>query len=317
MPPLRIALVSYRKVPVVKYGGTERIVQWLARDLIKRGHAVTVIAPRGSMIPGARMVVAATDKQVAEAIPDDIDIVHFHNHRPDGVTAPHITTIHSNIPESSAVPDDYCCFISRSHAERHGRKTFVYNGVSTEEARYRAEKSNRYLFLSRTNRAVKNITRAVELARRYDLELDIGGGHRWGLLARSVVRHEGTFFRTFDRRFRFHGMVHGETKARLFAEARALLFPIRWDEPFGLVVIESLLAGTPVITCPRGAMPELVPPDVGFLCETDEEFRAAFEQVGSIDPKRCRQYGERFSVETMTSGYLELYRRVRDGETLA
>ena len=93
--------------------------------------------------------------------------------------------------------------------------------------------------------------------------------------------------------------------------------PIRWDEPFGLVIVESLLAGTPVIATPCGAMPELVHPDVGVLAGSDEEFGAAFDDVGRIVPRRCREYAaDNFAIETTAGRYVELYRRVLDGETL-
>src|SRR5206468_698622 len=109
----------------------------------------------------------------------------------------------------------------------------------------------------------------------------------------------------------------GWAKAKLFANARAFLYPIRWDEPFGLVVIESLLAGTPVIATPRGSMPELVAPDVGFLASSDEDFGAAFEAVGSINPRRCRDYAaENFPIEKSAAQYVELFHRILDGETL-
>jgi len=83
------------------------------------------------------------------------------------------------------------------------------------------------------------------------------------------------------------------------------------------VIVESLLAGTPVIATPRGAMPELVHPEVGFLADSDEDFGAAFAAVGGINPGRCREYArENFNIEKSTRQYLELYRRVLDGETL-
>jgi glycosyltransferase involved in cell wall biosynthesis len=112
-------------------------------------------------------------------------------------------------------------------------------------------------------------------------------------------------------------MVGGERKAALIAGARALLSPIRWEEPFGLSVIEALASGTPVITTPRGAMPEIVTEDVGFLCSADEDYGRAFAEIESISRARCREYvEERFSVARMAEGYLELYRRILDGETL-
>lgn len=312
---LRVALVCERALPVSLYGGTERIVEWLARQLLLRGHEVTLLGPRGSFLPGVRSVVATNAREAGEAMPRDIDIVHAHGWTNARFDRPTLWTLHGNAPGSSF--EGNWNFISRDHARRHGRNTFVYNGIPVDEVYFQAAKGDRHLFFSRINRPGKNVTRAIDLAHRYDIGLDLAGGSRWELLTRSAVRREGAFFRSLSSRFRFHGMVGGWNKARLLAESRSLLFPIRWDEPFGLVVVEALLAGTPVIAAPRGAIPELMSDDVGFLCETDAEYGAAFEAVRTIDPGRCRDFAAAtFPVGRMTDGYLELYRRILDGETL-
>lgn len=315
MSGLRIALIINSRVPVEKYGGTERDVVWLARELIRQGHAVTLIAPPGSHVAGVRMIFARSKEEALARVPDDIDIINSHaGPLPSNVGRPCLYSAHGNDTQCDR---GHWNFISRDHARRHGRQTFVYNGFPVDEHYFSADKSNRLLFFSRINRAGKGVTRALKLAKANDLSLDLAGGARWELLTRSQVRREGAFFLSFDRRFRFHGKVGGWTKTRLFAEARALLFPISWDEPFGLVVGESLLAGTPVIACPRGAMPELIDPDIGFLCESDDDFAAAFDGVGSIPPQRCRDYAaEHFSIVKTAKQYVELYRRILDGETL-
>jgi glycosyltransferase involved in cell wall biosynthesis len=303
------------RVPAAKYGGTERVVPWLARELARQGHAVTVIASRGSFVAGARMIFAGTREEALARVPGDVDLVHFHSWFDPAFRLPSLNTLHGNAP--GPVGPGNWSFLSRNHAERHGRKTFVYNGLPVEEHYFSSVKSRRYLFLAGIARAGKNVTGAIKLARDFDLELDIAGGSRWKLLTRSAVRKEGAFFLSLDRRFRFHGMVGGWEKARLFAEARAFLYPIRWEEPFGLVIVESLLAGTPVIATPRGAMPELVHPEIGFLASSEEEFAAAFASLGAISPHRCREYAaENFSIERTAGQYLELYRRILDGETL-
>jgi glycosyltransferase involved in cell wall biosynthesis len=312
---LRIALVADNVLPVSRYGGTERVIEWLARGLLQRGHAVTLIAPPGSYLPGVRVVPAASAAWASANLPDDIDIVSAHGMLAAPFERPTLRTWHGF--STDHVFDGNWNFVSRDHATRHGRKTFVYNGVPTDEIYFQTQKSDRHLFFSRINRAGKNVTRAIDLARKFAVPLDLAGGARWELLTRSVVRKEGVFFRSFDPHLKFHGMIGGWEKAKLFAEARSLLFPIRWDEPFGLVVVEALMAGTPVIASPRGAVPELLTKEVGFLCESDAEFGAAFEAASSIDPYRCREFAAaHFSADRTTEGYLELYRRILDGETL-
>ena len=315
MKKLHVALIVAARVPVEKYGGTERQVAWLARELLRRGHAVTLIASPGSFVPGARMISAGTHREAFERVPSDVDIVNANDvEAPAGFGKPCLISHHGNRDVPAGGNRN---FVSRNHAERHGRKTFAYNGLPVDEHYYSKRKNGRFLFCARINRPGKNITRALKLAIANDLQMDIAGGERWELLTRSKVRKEGAFFTSLDRRFAFHGMVSGWTKAKLFADAGALLFPIRWEEPFGIVVPEALLAGTPVIATPRGSMPELVHADIGFLCETDADFAAAFEQVGAIPAARCRDYAaEHFSIERSADTYLELYQRILDGETL-
>lgn len=314
---MRIALAIDGRLPADRYGGSERVVAWLARALLRAGHEVTVLARPGSYVPGARMIPVRDGRDAPRNVPRDIDIAHFHSTFPSpDYRLPNLSTIHGN-HEGALRPADNLCFVSADHARRHGRATFVHNGLPPDEHLFRQAKSERYLFLARINRPGKNVTQAIELARTFDLQLDLAGGGRWELLTRSRVRRERAFFRSFQRRFRFHGMVGGWRKAELLANARALLFPIRWEEPFGLVVIEALLAGTPVVAAPRGAMPELIQPDVGFLCSSDADYAAAFEGVGALSANRCRDYArERFSAEEMARRYLDLYRRVLDGEPL-
>lgn len=316
---MRISLICAAEVPPTGYGGTERVVFWLACGLIERGHDVSIIAPKGSEVPGARMIPANSRDQAIARIPADTHVSHFHGWLPDQdmrVGRPAIATMHGNT-DSTLHPEIPFAFVSRDHAQRHGSNLFVHNGVPASQMRFNARKSGRYLFFSRINRAGKNISKAISLTRKFNLALDIAGGRRFDLLARSAVRREGAFFRSLGPRFRFHGMADGEIKQTLFADARALLFPIRWPEPFGLVVIESLLSGTPVITTRFGAMPELVSPEVGYICESDEDYAAALEGCGDISPQLCRDYAiEHFSMDRCVEGYLGLYRRIADGERL-
>jgi len=313
---LRIALVIPARVPVDKYGGTQRDVVWLARELTRQGHTVTLLAEPGSYVAGVRMIFIPRGKSAADVLPSDIDIANFHqNEAPLHSPVPSLLSAHGNLGNPSEGWN--WSFVSANHAARHGRKTFVYNGMPADEHYFSDSKSKRLLFFARINRRGKNVTRAMKLAKSFDYGLDLAGGARWELLTRSHVRKEGAFSISLDPRFKFHGMVGGWKKAELFANARALLFPIRWEEPFGLVIVESLLAGTPVIASPLGSMHELVHPDIGFLCETDAEFGAAFESAGSIPPRRCRDYAaEHFAIEKTTRQYVELYRRILDRETL-
>ena len=312
---MHITLMFNSVLPVSKYGGIQRDVIWLTKEFIRMGHSVAVIARPGSYAEGAEMIFANSKAEAFTKVPKHTDIVNVHDGPPPADFAfPCLISAHGN----GFVPDDRnWSFVSANHAKRFGRETFVYNGVPKDETYYSSDKSDRFLFFSRINREGKNISKAMDIALKHDLELDIAGGSRRDLLMRSVVRRERAFFKSLAPNFTFHGLVGGWEKAALFAHAKALLFPIRWEEPFGLVVIESLLAGTPVITTGYGAMPELMDPEVGFICENDADYDAAIAQVDTISPARCREYAaEHFSMEQSANGYLALYERILNGEKL-
>lgn len=313
---MKIGLVCSGRIPVLKYGGTQRIVYWLGQELVRRGHDVTLLAELGSSLPGATTVFVRNADEALSALPPRLDIVHFHGFYPKTLDRPHLKTTHGNA-DLSAYKDGNWSFVSRDHAERHGRGTYVHNGVALDEYAFSPTASERYLFLARVNLAAKNLTGAMRLAKRFDVELDIGGGSRFDLLLRSKVRREGAFFKSLTSRFHFHGMVGGEEKKRLLSGARALLLPVRGPEAFGLVAVEAFASGTPVIATRHCAMPEIIAADVGFLCTTDDDFARAFAEIGSISRARCRDYAaERFSVQRMTDDYLALYRRILDGEAI-
>src|SRR5581483_3078430 len=105
-PPLRVALLVAGRVPAARYGGTERVVPWLARELVRQGHAVTVIASRGSFVPGARMVFAETREAALALVPRDVDLLHFHSWFDPGGRLPSLNTLHGN-PAGSIGPGNW------------------------------------------------------------------------------------------------------------------------------------------------------------------------------------------------------------------
>ena len=112
-------------------------------------------------------------------------------------------------------------------------------------------------------------------------------------------------------------MVGGAAKANTVAESAGLLFPVVWNEPFGVAVIEALVSGTPVLATPFGSLPELVPPQVGRLCRTESEFVAAVEELPQFSPAVCREWAlQNFDYRVMTKRYLEKYQQVLQGEVL-
>jgi glycosyltransferase involved in cell wall biosynthesis len=308
---LRIALCHRERLPARKYGGTERGVMWLARALRDRGHDVVLVAPHGSRsddtaarlhtLPN-KIIQDAFDADGFDAdpyLPSDVDVVHFHYAVGARPSLPHIITIHGNEDREY---DERHCFVSRDHMERLGGRHWVHNGIALDDYIYQAEKEDFLLFLGDPGRRVKGVDRAEKIAKASGRRLVIAGGRRLNL----------------SPRVRSVGPVDNRRKADLLRRARALLNPIRWDEPFGLVVVEAWAAGCPVLASPRGSMPELFERDgapVGFLCDSDEAFVEALGHLDEIDPGVCRAHAEqRFTAAVMAERYERLYLRAIEGE---
>jgi len=314
---MRIAQIVAGTVPCVGYGGTERQAEWLATELARQGHDVTLVARPGSTNPLCAMRHASSREEAIAVIPETTEIAHFHGWYPAGdLRYPYVNTVHTL--EKLAVDNDAnWCFVSASHARLYGKKTFVFNGFPIDAYRLATRKTDRLLFLAGIARPGKGLARAVDLANKFDFELDVAGGSRWRLLTRSQTRRELIFFKSLAPRFHFHGIVDGQRKLRLLGEAKAFLNPLRWEEPFGMAPVEAMLCGTPMLATPRGAMPEIVSDEVGRLFETDEEFQAALEAVAGLSPRRCREAAaDRFAISRTASAYLALYVRMLNGEFL-
>ena len=308
---LKICLVCSSRLPANKYGGTERIVEWLILEFLKMGHTIVLVAPEGTHIQGVNCIPANNAEDALISIPKDVDIVHFHGWPPvHDFEIPWIYTLHGNTSDVSNLPINTVC-ISANHAERHQKKTFIYNGVNPDEFIYREHKKNYLLFFSMIRRKVKGASRALKIVQKYKEPAVFAGGSRIDLIK------GGGLLNSFNPRIKFVGKIGGIKKAQYFADAKALLFPIDWEEPFGLVLIESLLSGTPVIATPRGSVPELINTDVGALFTDDETFPEALEKALSCSPKHCREWAiAHFSSAVCAANYLNLYDQILSGENV-
>ena len=306
---MHICLVVNAKIPVAKYGGTERIVQWLAAEFVRMKHQVTLVGLPGCNLPGVRCLAAKTAQEAHALIPEDVDVVHFHSWEPkDNFRKPWLYTLHGNSTTPHDLPSNTVC-ISANHAQRHGRKVFVYNGIDPDEFMFQEKKGEHLLFFSKVRRRVKGARRALKLAKEHNQSLVVAGGYRLDLLK------VGGLFDSLRAGVQFVGELGGVEKARCFANAKALLFPIDWEEPFGLVMIEALMSGTPVIATPRGSVPELINDKVGALFNSDEEFAKALSHVQNCKPKDCRDWAiENFASSVCARNYLSLYEKLICGE---
>jgi glycosyltransferase involved in cell wall biosynthesis len=330
---VRIALVStpFVRVPPHGYGGTELVIHVLARALERAGHEVAVYATGDSRVPGLRWffdrAVWPPDPYVellhCRAAARDIARARFdvvHAHAPamlafgDELHAPLVYTTHHAGPELSryyaAVPARaWRVAISARQAELASPPVHAVVHHGLEPAMYPecGPGGDAAFFLGRLS-WVKGPDVAVEAARRAGLPIVVAGEPhedeappRWrtevlapALRAPGVARI---------------GLADLVAKRRLFARSRALLVPIRWEEPFGLVMIEALLAGCPVISFPRGAAPEIVEEgETGFLVETAAEMAEALHLAARLDRRGIQARARaRFSADRMAADYVSVY----------
>ncbi|NTV97641.1 MAG: glycosyltransferase family 4 protein [Chlorobiaceae bacterium] len=308
---MNICLVFDLRLPTKKYGGTERVIEWLVLEYLKKGHSITIVAPSGTAVEGVQCIPADSHEQALKAIPRNSDIVHFHAWPPvNDFELPWLFTLHGNATDISTLPKN-TVFISANHAARHHSKLFVYNGINPDEFVFNERKKDYLLFIALIRRRVKGAERAIHLARRYRFPVLFAGGSRIDLLK------AGGLLSSFHPLLTFVGKVAGQEKARYFSDAKALLFPIFWEEPFGLVLIESLMSGTPVIATPRGSVPELIPAEVGALFTDDDMFPEALEKAQSCSPHLCREWAMTYFTSSIcATNYLKLYERILSGESV-
>jgi len=302
---MHIAHVCPWRVPVSLYGGSERVVHWQAKAQAALGHKISLLARPGSACPGADVIEIPEGERFEAHLPPGAEVANLHGLGALDTDVPVVVTTQGNSPGELAYSAEKI-YVSRNHAERAGARAFVYNGVDPSEFLYSERKRDYILFLSKVSRKVKGIDVALRLARRLGFRLVVAGGTRFGL------RKTGGLWDSLRADAHFVGEVGGRRKAELLAGARALLFPIRWDEPFGIVVAEAFVSGTPVITTPRGAMPELLTPDTGFLCADEAAMEEAIRRVGDISPAACRARAlAHFSADVCAEKYLRYYDRAR------
>ncbi|HKE01336.1 MAG TPA: glycosyltransferase family 4 protein [Planctomycetota bacterium] len=340
---MRIAQVAplYESVPPKKYGGTERVVSYLTEELVARGHDVTLFAS-GDSVTKAKLVAGSPRslrldsgcvdrlahhvlllEQVARRA-GDFDVIHFHVdylHFPLSRCAGllNVTTLHGrlDLPDLPAIYREFAEMpvVSISDNQRvplpHARwVATVHHGLPPDLYRFH-DAPGRYLaFIGRIS-PEKGVDRAIEIAARAGAELRI---------AAKVDDVDREYFERVVKpllaqpHVEFLGEVGEPEKEELLGNARALLFPIDWPEPFGLAVIEAMACGTPVVAFRRGSLPEIVVDGVsGFLVDDAEQAVAAVERVGRLDRRMCRDaFEERFAVGRMADDYLRVYEALPD-----
>jgi glycosyltransferase involved in cell wall biosynthesis len=339
---MRVAMLAppWIPVPPPAYGGIEQVIALLAAELTERGHDVTLFAAPGtrsdaevlSPLDGPhpdeiQMAVYEADHvasafaRVEERDPP-FDVLHDNCGFTafafaDRIDTPVLHTLHGPFtPDTSAFYARHASkasavALSRYQAEQAPEELEVLavigNPIVVDEFPFRDEKDDYVLWIGRLNDD-KGPQRAIAAAREAGAPLVLAGPVQPGeeeFFAREVEPHlDGDGIR-------YIGEV-GEDKAGLYAGARAFLMPIRWAEPFGLVMTEAMACGTPVIAFPEGSAPELVlDGETGFVVEDEHEMAAAVGRLGEIDPARCRDSArERFDVAAVAEAYERAYTAV-------
>jgi glycosyltransferase involved in cell wall biosynthesis len=340
---LRIAQVAppIERVPPAAYGGTERVVHELTTELVKRGHDVTVFASGDSDVP-CRLVptveqalrpagieadsggwFATTVKMVAEQA-EEFDVIHSHLEwwsvplaRMSAV--PVVATFHGrlDLPFADKLfsdAEDGMVAISRHQASTHPEVpwTIIHNGLTLDRAPFRDKPGEAFCFVGRVD-PEKGITEAMEIAQRAGRPLRIAA--KVGNMPKQRAYYEDVFKPALAKagsQIEYLGELKPVERDQLFAESYGTLMPGAWPEPFGLVSIESLATGTPVIARRVGALPEIIREGVDGYFGDDAAAMAFYaDRLGSLDRVAIRERViERFSATRMTDRYEELYARM-------
>ena len=350
---MRIAQIAplYEAVPPKFYGGTERVVHWLTAGLCELGHEVTLFASGDSDVSGTTAVLDPVWPQALRFHPvldwgatyaimiehvarraHEFDALHFHiDYWPNSVFSrlgiPFVTTMHGRLDLPlfvqvfnyfKDIPQVSISNNQRSPVPGLNWAGTVYHGMPKDllrpVAREGAGDAGRgyFAFLGRVA-PEKRVDRAIEIAGACGMELRI---------AAKIDRADQEYYdREIAHLFKqphvnYIGEINDGQKSDFLGNARALLVPIDWEEPFGLVMIEAMACGTPVIAFRRGSVPEVIDEGVtGFIVDTVEEAIAAAKKIDSIDRAGVRRrFEERFTNTRMAQDYVNIYQKLIDAK---
>jgi len=338
---MRIAQVAplYERVPPRYYGGTERIVSYLTEELIKQGHELTLFASGDSLTKGHLIAPCVRSLRLDSGCENQLayhflqleqvfqnaaafDIIHFHIdclHYPLSrrIGVPHLTTLHGRLDlpdliplyrEFSDVPVASISNSQRTPLSWINWQGTVHHGLPVDLYEFKRSQGSYLAFVGRIA-PEKRVDRAIEIAKLAKMKLkivakvDINDYHYMDTAIRPLLDHPLV---------EFIGEIGDEEKVEFLGNAYALLFPIDWVEPFGIVMIEAMACGTPVIAFRRGSVPEVIDDGVtGFIVDDTEESLHALDKLHHFDREHCRKvFEDRFSAARMAGDYLKIYERL-------
>jgi len=340
---MRIAQISplAEAVPPKLYGGTERVVSYLTEELVRLGHEVTLFASGDSATSAELVPITPRALRLEPKVRDftpytcmlmdhvmrrahEFDVLHFHIellHFPcfRQLASRTVTTLHGrlDLPDH---PPFYRTFpqyplVSISNAQRRPMPPVTWlatipHGLLPDQLRFNAKPDDYFAFLGRIS-PEKGPDRAIRIAQAAGVKLKI---------AAKVDKADREYFDTAikpllkDARIEFIGEIGEKQKNEFLGQARALLFPIDWPEPFGLVMIEAMACGTPVIGFERGSVPEILENGLtGYIVNSVEEAIEAVPKVAALDRRRVRaRFEERFTAARMAHDYVAAFEQLLD-----
>jgi glycosyltransferase involved in cell wall biosynthesis len=337
---LRIAQVAplSESVPPKLYGGTERVVSILTDELVRQGHAVTLFASGDSrttatlvpVCPQAQRLMGCVDPLAAHMLmieqisqrAHEFDIIHYHVaplHFPLArrMATPHLTTMHGRLDLPDLVPlyEEFSelPLVSISDAQRHPLPhqnwlATVHHGLHERDFQFHPEPGSYLAFLGRIARE-KRVDRAIAIAKACGWPLKIAAK----IDPTDVLYFKNEIAPLMEHPLiEFIGEIPDSRKSAFLGQARAMLFPIDWPEPFGLVMIESLACGTPVVAFRGGSVDEVIEDGVtGFVVDSIDQAIDATTRTHTLDRRACRDaFTRRFSASRMASAYVRLYRQL-------
>lgn len=298
-----------KKITSFPSGSSHHQHDLLAKGLAEKGHTVFYHVNYDEDVhpaPGVTLV-----KELVE----DVDIVHVSaiinrylcNHF-QGTGIPVIATNHLYHPEDDSLFTKV--HVSKSIADLYNDQHHVWCGLDPDDYIYQEEKEEYLLFMADISRYEgKGLKTALELSNKLNKKLIVAGSSRNPsdiMIVQDLCNQYNAIY---------VGDVRGREKARLLAGAKAFLSPSNYIETFGITLVEALFSGTPVICSNKGAYGEVISPEVGFICNTEDDYIKAFQNIESIQPKVCRSYAlERFHYLKTAENYIKIYEEVLEGE---
>lgn len=340
--------------PPKNYGGTEEVVYNLVNGLTEKGHDVTFFGPATAKVDAK--VVATIDRplrdmnvswtnftytlsHLTEAFDraNDFDVIHVHVNKSQDLSAlpfsvyknvPTLFTLHFPFPEVKKLPDKfalldkYDClpYTSISQNQQKGNLNYianVYNSINIKKYPFVENPKDYFVWLGKIN-PIKGTKEAILAAKKAGVKLILMGVVEKGVPGNYAYFKDEILPLIDNQQIMLYENVGLPEKAILLGNAKGMLNPIQWEEPFGLVMIESQATGTPVIALKKGAVPEVVKDNqTGFVVSSLEEMVAKIKEIDKIDRRKCRNFVEEtFSIEKMVKGYEKAYTQtIRDWTT--